>query len=145
MTTLTATIDLPLGPHAAGTARSATRTIVDAWGFADDEWIYDLTIVVSELVGNAVRHAGESIALRLDLAEGRVTVSVVDGSATLPRPRSDERLAEDGRGFSIIAALTDAWGVESHPKGKRVWARLPACPALDARPGQARERDAEIA
>jgi len=33
-------------------------------------------------------------------------------------------LAENGRGYVIVDALADAWGVERLPFGKRVWARL---------------------
>jgi anti-sigma regulatory factor (Ser/Thr protein kinase) len=90
----------------------------------DPTWIDDLGLVVSELVGNAVRHAGSTRALGLDVHGNRITVSVTDGSAALPVPRNSDELAEDGRGFAIIDTLCDLWGVERHPRGKRVWAQL---------------------
>jgi len=123
-TRLSSALDLPLGPQAAALARQATVGVLRAWGLGDDEWYDDARLVVAELVGNAVRHASSRIALSLDAAGDRVTVSVTDGSAQVPLPRTDDDLAEDGRGFLIIDALAECWGVERHPQGKRVWVRL---------------------
>ena len=122
--TLSAAIDLPLGPEASALARRAAVSVCRAWGVTDPEWADDLGLVVAELVGNAVRHQSSRVALSLDAVDSRVTVSVTDGSHAMPLPRTGDELAEDGRGFAIIDALTDAWGVERHPSGKRVWAQL---------------------
>jgi anti-sigma regulatory factor (Ser/Thr protein kinase) len=121
---LSAVIDLPLGAEASARARRAAVGVCRAWGVTDPEWIDDAGLVVAELVGNAVRHSASPVALSLDTHDNRITVSVTDGSQALPEPRTSHELAEDGRGFGIIAALSEAWGVERHPSGKRVWARL---------------------
>ena len=79
---------------------------------------------MAELVGNAVRYGGSRPTLSVDVCGDEVTLSVTDASDELPVPRGD-LLAENGRGYLIIDALSDAWGVERLPFGKRVWARLP--------------------
>ena len=54
-----------------------------------------------------------------------LVVAVRDGSAVVPRPRSAEPGAENGRGLAILTAVTEDWGVEQEAGGgKRVWARL---------------------
>ncbi|MFC8013824.1 ATP-binding protein, partial [Streptomyces cinereoruber] len=49
---------LPLehGPLAPATARHAARAVLEAWGL-DEEQVYDVLLVISELVTNAVVHA----------------------------------------------------------------------------------------
>jgi anti-sigma regulatory factor (Ser/Thr protein kinase) len=123
-TALHAAIDLPLGPSSVAIARRAVRDVLRSWGFHDSAWLYDVTVVVSELVGNAVRHARSQVAVTLEAHDEQVTLSVADGSVYVPRPREFGDLAEDGRGFAIIGALTNRWGVDEEPAGKRVWAIL---------------------
>lgn len=123
----TAAVDLPLGPEAGAVARHAVADVCGSWGLCSPDWTDDAALVVAELVGNAVRHAGSRSALSLDAHGGTVTVSVTDGSAALPQRRIGAQFAEDGRGFVIIDALADRWGVEPRPIGKRVWARLRPC------------------
>lgn len=123
----TAAVDLPAGPEAGAIARRAVADVCMSWGLDSEDWTDDAVLVVAELVGNAVRHAGSRSALSLDAHGGTVTISVTDGSDALPLPRSGPQFAEDGRGFVIIDALADRWGVETRPSGKRVWAQLPPC------------------
>ena len=118
-------LDLPDGPEAAPLARRAISQLCTVWGLGTSEWADDAVLVVAELVGNAVRHGGSRPILSVDVHGAEVTLSVTDASDALPAPRGDV-LAENGRGYVIIDALTDAWGVERLPFGKRVWARLTA-------------------
>lgn len=83
-------------------------------------------VVVSELVTNAVQHAGERGQLRLEL---RVTGAVLrlelaDGSSVRPMAREIVDSDERGRGMHIVDVLTARWGVETHGAGKRVWVEL---------------------
>lgn len=123
----TAAVDLPPGPEAGVVARRAVADVCSSWGLDSGDWTDDAVLVTAELVGNAVRHAGSRTALSLDASAETVTVSVIDGSAQLPEPRTGPQLAEDGRGFVIIDALAERWGVEPRPVGKRVWAQLRPC------------------
>ncbi len=44
-----------------------------------------------------------------------------DGDPRMPAPRAAGGLDERGRGFVLIGALADAWGVRSLPDGKATW------------------------
>ncbi len=84
----------------------------------------DLALVVTELVANAIRHAGTDIAVLLVRLEGGVRLEVHDGSTRPLRPRSATVLDEGGRGLLLVDALSSRFGVEGEPKGKRVWVEL---------------------
>ena len=115
---------LPPVPQAPAAARRLVVTLLALWGPADLVELAEL--VVSELVSNAVRHAGSDGDLELELTAGggRVFVSVADGSPTHPRvlPLDLERLG--GRGMRLIDQVATAWGVEDFIFGKRVWVEL---------------------
>ncbi|MEU4426686.1 ATP-binding protein [Actinoplanes sp. NPDC024001] len=127
MSTLTAHFDLPRDKHAPGWARRAVTAVLHGWGLHEQDWTDDACAVVSELVTNAVRHGGGSIALDLE-AHGRdVVVSVSDGSPVLPRPRTPDETG--GLGLPLIASLTVSWDAQPYQGGKRVRAQLPPCPS----------------
>ncbi|GGK34588.1 hypothetical protein GCM10010124_29080 [Pilimelia terevasa] len=127
MSELNAEFDLPDGPEAIAFARHAGESILRGWGFADEDWLYDASVIVSELVSNAVRHGGGSLVLLLQAHERNVTLTVADGSVTAPRRRDGDD--DGGRGMAIIEAMGAGWGVADHEGGKRVWVRLSAHPA----------------
>ncbi|MGW0086543.1 ATP-binding protein [Streptomyces sp. NPDC003393] len=116
------------------------ETLID-WQLPD---IVDAAeLVVSELASNAVRHARHG-AFRLTirrLAGGCVRVAVIDKSHV--RPVMAAVHAEDvgGRGLALVDALSQQWGTDLLPCGKRVWADvIPAddpAPADDRRGGAA--------
>lgn len=71
------------GPHLAD-ARAATRDILRLW-HVQGETVDDVTLVVSELIGNAVQHTvGPVVILTLTLSETMVMVEVVDSSLNVP-------------------------------------------------------------
>ncbi|MEV0603397.1 ATP-binding protein [Streptomyces sp. NPDC050315] len=84
--------------------------------------------VVGELVANAVTHAtrGEAIRVRVTRHRARVRIAVIDKDPSRPAARPTDPADESGRGFAIVAALADQWGVDPLPWGKRVWADLEA-------------------
>ena len=128
MAELTVRIDLPsFDGSAAAAARKAIRPILESWNCTDDDWLFDAGLIVTELVTNAIRHGGGGLELMLTMHERSVTVSVADGSAVLPEVHQTNADADGGRGLLIVEALGDAWGVEDHHGGKRVWVRLPEC------------------
>ncbi|MDP9094440.1 MAG: ATP-binding protein [Actinomycetota bacterium] len=84
----------------------------------------EATIVVSELVTNAVQ-AGCSVArLTLAIDDERVRIAVSDDVSGLPRRRDTGPADEHGRGLQIVEALCADWGVANTTEGKRVWAEL---------------------
>ncbi len=116
-------LDLPGDAGASLVARAAVARLWRGWGVGSRGWVDDAELLVAELVGNAVRHGGSRPTLSVDRRGDSITLSVTDASRELPVQR-DDLLAENGRGYLIIDALSDAWGVERLPTGKRVWARL---------------------
>jgi serine phosphatase RsbU (regulator of sigma subunit)/anti-sigma regulatory factor (Ser/Thr protein kinase) len=91
----------------------------------------DALVVVSELVTNAVVHAGTDVELTCHLEEsGALVVEVLDHHPSRA-PRDGEAEAayetpEYGRGLRLVARLAESWGVTYRRGAKTVWARLPA-------------------
>jgi anti-sigma regulatory factor (Ser/Thr protein kinase) len=128
---LSARFDMPLSEQAPRMARRAVGAVLAGWGFGDEDWLDGASVVVSELIANAVRHGGGSLELRVQAHADRVVVSAADGSSVVPRHRSAD--GTGGRGLAVIEAFAARWGVEDHEGGKRVWVRLPVCPGWRSR------------
>jgi len=116
------------GPAAAARARQVLR---EALGDGDLDRLADTaTLLVSELVTNALRHGGGPRELLVDVHAGGVHVSVSDSSPVPPLQRDQgatlDVLPETGRGLLLVEALADDWGWAQEPLGKRVWFRLRA-------------------
>jgi anti-sigma regulatory factor (Ser/Thr protein kinase) len=126
MSALTAHLDVPLDRAAPAAARRAVAAVLRGWGFRDPDWLDGAAVVVSELVTNAVRHGGGCVALHVEAHEGRVVVSVADGSSVVPRRRDPDGVG--GRGIALIEALSDGWTVQNYQGGKRVRVELVSCP-----------------
>ncbi|MFE9139698.1 ATP-binding protein [Streptomyces sp. NPDC007355] len=126
---------LPLehNPLAPATARHAARPILESWGL-DDEQVYDLLLVISELVTNAVVHAQPPVVLHLHATAdeaGQVQVHVSDGGpqpTTHPGGWAAQRPEDEhGRGEAIITTLTDCAGTDHDTNGLiDHWATLDA-------------------
>ncbi|MFI0944011.1 SpoIIE family protein phosphatase [Streptomyces sp. NPDC021020] len=129
--------DLPFAPETAGRGRALAAERIAAWGL--DDLTDTATLVVSELIGNAVRHAvgiGTDVAddtaghmrLRLlRLAEDgadAVTCEVYDGSQATPRVRHPLLDDEFGRGLQLVAVTARRWGTRYTEGGKCIWATV---------------------
>jgi len=120
-------VTLPATGRAAGLARQATRDALAAWQVAYLE--ETAVLLVSELVGNVLRHARAralAMALYLDLEVSSLLIEVHDTDAREPRPRTPGTLEESGFGFVLIEALAGKWGVRQTEIGKAVWVELDA-------------------
>ncbi|MFI1263302.1 MULTISPECIES: ATP-binding protein [Streptomyces] len=84
-------------------------------------------LVVSELVTNAVRHAGgKSCTLRLLADPETIMVSVGDASPVLPRPRTPDVTGEGGGfGWSMVCRIAETVEVSRGSSGKTVTATIP--------------------
>jgi hypothetical protein len=123
--TLSATVDLPLGPNVAVTARHATRDVLSAWPDVDASIVGDARLVVTELVGAAARTASACISLELALVDGQVLVAVTDAAAGRPSHVTEADRTAAGNSFAVLTTVAEAWGVESLAEGTRMWAKLP--------------------
>ena len=81
-------------------------------------------LLVTELVTNAVLHAGTPLLLRLELSARRVRIEVQDASPSLPVACAVSPDASHGRGLGLVDRLASEWGVERQPGGKAVWLEL---------------------
>jgi anti-anti-sigma factor len=112
---------------APGLARAAVHEFCVANGLGDDD---AAQLVASELVTNAVVHAGTSIDLTLRLVPPLLHIAVRDGGEGQARIAGivDES-SESGRGLLLVDAMTSAWGTLVPDVGKIVWATVRVRPA----------------
>jgi anti-sigma regulatory factor (Ser/Thr protein kinase) len=121
---------LRLSPHP--TAPRASRDFVSRvlleWGLS--RHLPAACLVVSELVTNAMIHAGTGIDVRISEHRKAIRIAVRDRSHDMPVPRPDS-LEPHGRGLTIVAGLSSAWGVLHHTDGgKVVWAVIDSTPRV---------------
>ncbi|MEU6815378.1 SpoIIE family protein phosphatase [Streptomyces sp. NPDC046860] len=112
---------LPNEPQAVSLARERTEDRLGHWHLPD--LAFTATLVVSELVTNAVRYSEGPIRLRLVRDEGLI-IEVTDDSSTAPQLRQAEDDDEHGRGLTITSQLTERWGTRREHRGKTIWAEL---------------------
>ncbi len=113
-------------PESSARLRALLWTSFACWS-CDPERLDDAVLVLSELVGNAVRHAeGDSMEVRLRRTGDVLRIAVHDRSPAHPAPRDAALEDENGRGMLIVDALSSRWGWEPRPDGKVVWADV-AC------------------
>jgi PAS domain S-box-containing protein len=113
---------LPAHPSSVPTAR---RLVSDALALARrSDLIEAAQLLVSEVVTNALVHAGTPIDLQVSIGEIGLRVEVTDGSTQTPVPRSYGSLAGTGRGLRLLEQLVDRWGTLAHEDGKTVWFEL---------------------
>lgn len=120
---LTAAVDLRADFDAPRQARNRVGDTLQHWHLGDLDWVYEVLLVTSELVTDAVSHGGNRLRLELTLAPSHLTLSVSDGrNRQGPLPAAEAR-PDEAQGLAIVEAIADRWGVE-HPAdgGTRVWA-----------------------
>jgi serine phosphatase RsbU (regulator of sigma subunit)/anti-sigma regulatory factor (Ser/Thr protein kinase) len=116
-------------PAAVAAARRFVQETLKSWQLSShDELVADAVLLTSELVTNALIHAGTSIQVTCRLDDAAVEVSVLDRhpARTIPNPRSGSAEADQpgGRGLLLPGALSSSWGVTYAPTAKAVWFRL---------------------
>jgi PAS domain S-box-containing protein len=89
------------------------------------ELVDSATLLLSELVTNAVLYAGQGL-IRVDVGlKGRgLRVQVHDGGSSVPKMGHHAIDAEGGRGLLLVDAIAREWGTERRPDGKVVWFTL---------------------
>jgi anti-sigma regulatory factor (Ser/Thr protein kinase) len=127
------TLRLPASAESAGVARHA----LSSCGLRG-ELGHAASLLVSEVVGNAVRHgaaAGGSIDFHAEVEHRRLLIEVVDaGSGFDPEVRHDT----PGFGLRLLDQLATDWGVDRDRAGFRVWFVLDADAPRVPEPASAR-------
>ena len=84
-----------------------------------------VSLMVSELASNAVRHTEGGFAIRVRATPREVRVDITDHGAGSPVIRAPSLFEPAGRGLLIVESLSDGWGVVfDQGVGKTVWFRL---------------------
>ncbi len=115
-------------PASVPTTRRALVADLRTVGVAP-EVVDEAEIVVSELLGNAVRHAEAlpdgRVRVHWQVAGPVVELDVTDaGSGSTPRPAQLAPYAASGRGLRIVRSLAHEWGVLDDDRGRTVWVTL---------------------
>jgi hypothetical protein len=104
----------------ASEARRVARSALADWGLAplDDT----VSLLVTELVSNGVRHARTQLVLTLSLDGPCLRIAVSDGDPRVPVARPREELTVGGWGLALIDSLSTEWGTDiDDSRGKTVW------------------------
>lgn len=118
-------------PHAAVSVPRTRRALVeDLRSRAVPTQVVDeAEMVVSELLGNAIRHASAlvdgTVRVHWQVKAGVVELDVTDGGGrTQPKPLHHSTYATSGRGLRIVRSLAHEWGVLEQEHGRTVWVCL---------------------
>jgi anti-sigma regulatory factor (Ser/Thr protein kinase) len=125
-------LHLARSPSAPGEARDAIGGACDRWGLGDLRC--RAMLIVSELVTNAIRHAGTDVEIDAALRDHYLQLRVMDANPAPPvmvAAADASALAESGRGLPVVAHYSDAWGYTVNSLGteKVVWATLRTHPS----------------
>jgi anti-sigma regulatory factor (Ser/Thr protein kinase) len=118
-------------PRNVAAARSELLNTLALWGLG--EVSDSATLVLSELLTNALRHTRPSAGDRIETAFLRVgprlRIEVHDGADEQPVPRPADLEAPNGRGLMLVTALADSWNVMPRDGGGKItWAEISASP-----------------
>lgn len=110
---------------APATARDAVRDVLVSWGLT--ELCDTAMLLCSELVTNAVRHAGTRLSITLQRLPRGLRVAVADAAGEAwPRLTNPADTDEGGRGLWLVDKLASSWGTTGDGGGKTVWFELVA-------------------
>jgi serine/threonine-protein kinase RsbW len=118
-------------PHVPASVPRTRRTVVQDLtdhGLAGDI-VDEAEIVVSELLGNAVRHGRAlpdgTVRVQWQVKAGVVELDVTDGGGgPTPKPQQPSAYATSGRGLRIVRSLAHEWGVLDEDRGRTIWVCL---------------------
>jgi len=127
MTDPSVSLRLPRGPEAPGLARA--EVIASFRDRLEDATVYDVALVVSELVTNSVNHPGPArepdFGVDVGVVGDHVLISVSDRGAQII-PRRDRRTTAEQLGLQLVDRLAGSWGVaRDGVGGTQVWCELP--------------------
>ncbi|MDQ1427500.1 MAG: hypothetical protein QOK39_976 [Acidimicrobiaceae bacterium] len=114
--------------RAARAARFAVREVLVGAGI-DDEVVAQALLVLTELVGNAVRHARTDFTVSVTAGAGTLRLEVLDLDTRPPTLMGVDPESTSGRGLRIVAGIAADWGWQTTERndgvsGKVVWAEL---------------------
>ncbi len=107
-------------PASAAEARRFSLAALDEWGLSALE--DTVTLLVTELVSNGVRHARTGLTLVLSFDTRCLRIAVADGDPRPPVPTTRQGLSVGGWGLELVESLSTEWGTDiDDARGKTVW------------------------
>ncbi|MES4906293.1 MULTISPECIES: ATP-binding protein [unclassified Streptomyces] len=125
-------LHVPHDPRAVRVARASLRTALTAHELP--ELVERAELLASEMLTNAIVHAGGEADLRVKWCAERLRMTVWDISATPPSRREIHGDSECGRGLQLLELLADSWshfalsGELWSPASKVVWCEIGRTP-----------------
>ncbi|WP_328471302.1 ATP-binding protein [Streptomyces sp. NBC_00448] len=117
--------------------RQGVRALVREQGVPiDDDTLFGLLLIVSELVTNAVKHAAvlsPEVAVELAVGPEWIRIAVEDNHPYRPKALETDHARTGGRGLVLVKTITDEAGgscdiAQTPGGGKVIWAALPLRP-----------------
>jgi len=127
MTDPSVSLRLARGPEAPRRARA--EVVARFRDRLEAATVFDVALVVSELVTNSVNHPGPRPARELGVEVGvvgdHVLIAVSDRGAQVI-PRSERRSSGEKLGLQLVDRIAGSWGVARDGVGRtKVWCELP--------------------
>jgi anti-sigma regulatory factor (Ser/Thr protein kinase) len=114
----------PPQPETPGLARRQLDPVLEQWEIGpDDRWA--ALLVMSELVTNAVEHAGTRLSLVVTRTIEGLLIEVSDESGAEPKLQTPGTIERRGHGLRVVDGLTCRWDWTMSAGGKTVWAMVP--------------------
>jgi hypothetical protein len=111
---------LTAASHAPRSARQLVDEACRAWDLSIFQ--FSARLVVSELVANAVRHAGTDISVAVSRRAERLHLMVADQDHRVPALPARRQGTAAISGLHVVQALSARWGTIPTADGKTVWA-----------------------
>ncbi|HET9072175.1 MAG TPA: ATP-binding protein, partial [Acidimicrobiales bacterium] len=115
-------LTLPSEHRSVSVARRAVTRHLEQVGL--DDIVAAAQLVVSELVANAVLHAGGDVRVEVELIPDGARVAVIDHSHVLPVSAAPSESSMTGRGLQLVQRVAAELGAVATADGKRIWADL---------------------
>jgi DNA-binding NarL/FixJ family response regulator len=125
--------------QSARAARRFVSQVLTGWDDDEGDLTDTVTLLVSELVTNAVVHAGSDVEVMVRLTSTAARIEVTDTSPESIRPRNAAADESSGRGLALVGSLARRWGVRpASGGGKTVWFEVNRPGGQGASPGRER-------
>lgn len=125
-------------PGDVASCSSARRFVQEALAQATEGLRANASLLVSEVVANAVLHAGGPLVVEVQQKGTAYRIAVSDGSKTPPTDKGYRTDDATGRGVQLLECLAAAWGCKRTGLGKVVWFDLPVPFEDSSTPGPGR-------
>jgi anti-sigma regulatory factor (Ser/Thr protein kinase) len=119
-------------PETVGQLRHMAGLQLATWGAAH---LTDaVTLAVSELATNVIRHVGEGApaALVMETRDDVIRLELHDTGAAMPHAQHSGPEDLQGRGLALVSAVSAGWSATPTPTGKAVCCEFPRSPQAAA-------------